>query len=154
MENAYLPDNELLFTKDLNAPRELVFDMWTQPEHLSKWWGPNGFSLISHHADIKTGGSWTFTMLGPDGRNYPNKIIFTEVVKPERIIYKHSGEKDMEPVFFETRIYFETAGSMTRLTLNMIFESAAELQRIAKTYGAIEGAEQHLNRLTQYTQSL
>jgi uncharacterized protein YndB with AHSA1/START domain len=154
MENTNLPANELVFIRELNAPRELVFDVWTHSEHLAKWWGPNGFSITTPNMEAQTGGSWEFTMHGPDGRNYPNKINFTEVIRPEKLIYKHSGDADTEDVSFEVRIHFEDLGNKTKLTMNMIFESAQELQRVAKEYGAIEGAEQHLGRLNQYLQTL
>lgn len=154
MENANHPEAELLFVRELDAPRELVFDVWTQSEHLSKWWGPNGFTLTTPPMKAVTGGNWTFTMHGPDGRNYPNNINFIEVLRPDSIIYKHTGDGETEGVSFEVKIRFETIGTKTRLTMNMIFESAAILQRVAKDYGAIEGAVQHLARLITYTQSL
>jgi uncharacterized protein YndB with AHSA1/START domain len=154
MESANRPKNELLFVRELDAPRELVFDVWTHSEHLSKWWGPDGFSVTTEPMVAVAGGSWKFIMHGPDGRNYPNNINFIEVNKPEYIIYKHSGEADTEDVRFEVKIHFETIGTKTRLTMNMIFETAEELQRVAREYGAIEGAEQHLNRLLNYINTL
>jgi uncharacterized protein YndB with AHSA1/START domain len=147
-------EKELFFIREFDAPRELVFEVWTQSEHLSKWYGPDGFTITTEPMEAKTGGSWRFTMHGPDGRNYLNNIHFTEVVKPEKITYRQTGEEDTADISFETRIYFEAVGSKTRLTMNMIFETAAELQRVAREFGAIEGAEQHLNRVNLYIQSL
>jgi uncharacterized protein YndB with AHSA1/START domain len=147
-------DNELLYIRELKAPRELVFEVWTKSEHLSQWWGPTGFTLTTEPMVAVTGGSWKFTMHGPDGTNFPNKINFIEVRKPERIIYKHSGEAGTENVSFTVTVLFEPTETGTRLTMNMVFETAAELQRVAREYGAIEGAVQHLDRLATYTYSL
>src|SRR5258706_10882308 len=74
-----------------DAPRELVWKVWTEPEHIGKWWGPNGFTTTTHKMEVKAGGVWRFVMHGPDGRDYQNKITFIEVVKPERLVYKHGG---------------------------------------------------------------
>ncbi len=100
--------------------------------------------------EVKPGGVWRFIMHGPDGTDYKNKIVFTKVVKPERLEYKHAGEDDTEDVSFSATILFEAQGNQTKLTLHMLFPSAEELQRVAREYGAIEGAEQHLARLERY----
>jgi uncharacterized protein YndB with AHSA1/START domain len=89
-------------------------------------------------------------MHGPDGRDYPNKIIFLEVLKPERLVYKHSGEEDTEDINFHVTITFEAVGDNTQLTMRMVFPSKEELERVAREYGAIEGAHQHIARLEEY----
>lgn len=147
-------DRELIFSRLLRAPRELVFDVWTKPEHLANWWGPDGFTLTTHEMAVKPGGVWRFMMHGPDGTDYPNKVIFTTVKRPERLEYKQSGEDDMEDINFSVTILFEEDGKNTRLTMHMLFPTAEELQRVAREFGAIEGAEQHLQRLTEYVASL
>src|SRR4051794_29231769 len=80
-------DREIVFSRVFDAPRELVWKAWTEPHHVTKWWGPNGFTTTIHEMDVRTGGTWHHTMHGPDGTDYPNKSIFVEVVKPERIVY-------------------------------------------------------------------
>src|SRR5689334_7188335 len=89
-------DREMVMQRVLNAPRELVFDVFTKPEHLAKWWGPDGFLTTVHEMNVKAGGTWRLTMHGPDGTDYLNKMIFIEVVPPERIVYRHSGEGGFE----------------------------------------------------------
>jgi len=72
-----------------DAPRDLVFSMWMDPEHISRWWGPRGFTTTTQEMEFKPGGVWRHIMHGPDGRDYPNKIIYREIVRPERIVYSH-----------------------------------------------------------------
>lgn len=100
--------------------------------------------------NVKAGGVWRLTMHGPDGRDYPNKIVFIEVVKPERLVYRHSGDEGTEPVNFHVTVTFEKQGNKTLLTMKSIFESAAELERVDKEYGAREGMKQHVGRLEDY----
>jgi uncharacterized protein YndB with AHSA1/START domain len=80
-------DRELVFTRVYDAPRELVFEAWTDPKHLTQWWGPNGFTTTIHEMDVRPGGVWRLVMHGPDGKDYNNRIAFLEVVKPERLVY-------------------------------------------------------------------
>jgi uncharacterized protein YndB with AHSA1/START domain len=143
-------NREIVVSRLLNAPRELVFKVWTEPKHVAQWWGPNGFTNTIHEMEVKPGGVWRFIMHGPDGRDYPNKIIFIEVVKPERLVYRHSGDDDTEPVNFHVTVTFEKQGDKTKLTMRSIFESAAELERVVKEYGALEGAKQNIARLEEY----
>jgi uncharacterized protein YndB with AHSA1/START domain len=143
-------DRELVISRLINAPRELVFKVWTEPEHVAQWWGPDGFTNTIHEMEVKAGGVWRLTMHGPDGRDYPNKIVFIEVVKPERLVYKHSGDEETEPVNFHVTVTFEKQGNKTLLTMRSIFESAAELERVNKEYGAREGMKQTVGRLEEY----
>jgi uncharacterized protein YndB with AHSA1/START domain len=144
----------LIVTRQLNAPRELVFEAWTDPAHLAHWYGPNGFTITTHEIDVKAGGVWKFMMHGPDGRDYPNKIIFSEVVKPEKLVYHHAGDDDTEPVSFHVTVTFEVEEGKTRLTMNSDFGSAEELERVDKEYGAIEGGKQTITRLAEYLLSI
>lgn len=144
-------DRELVLTRTLNAPRELVFKVWTDPAHIAKWWGPNGFTNTVHEMDVRPGGAWRFMMHGPDGTDWPNKIVYTEVVKNERLVYEHSSDNNDEndPHRFHVIITFEDAGSRTNLTMRTIFPSAAALEEVKK-FGAVEGGKQTIDKLEQY----
>jgi uncharacterized protein YndB with AHSA1/START domain len=144
----------LVISRLLNAPRELVFEAWTDPKHLAHWYGPNGFTITTENIDVKAGGEWKFIMHGPDGRDYPNKIIFTEVLKPERLVYHHAGDADTEPVSFHVTVTFEKSGEQTQLTMTSVFASAEELDRVNREYGAIEGGQQTITRLAAYLLSI
>lgn len=140
-------DRELVITRTINAPRELVFAAFTDSEHISQWWGPNGFTTSTANRDVRVGGSWRFTMHGPDGTDYPNFITYTDIVRPERICYDQ-GE-DESAVVFSVVITFDAVGAKTALTLHTLFQSAQQLAAMKK-FGAVEGGQQTLNRLEQY----
>ena len=140
----------IIGTRVFDAPRELVWTAWTDPKHLAQWWGPNGFSTTTSAFDMRPGGVWRFVMHGPDGRDYQNRITFDEIVRPERIVYRHSGGEDVEPVQFTQTVTFEDVGGKTRLTWRGVFPSAAERERVIKEYGADKGLVQTLSRLGEY----
>src|SRR5436190_1507702 len=134
--------NEIAATRVFDAPRELVWKMWTDPRHVIHWWGPNGFTNTIHEMDVRPGGVWRFVMHGPDGTDYMNKIVYTEVVKPSRLVYKHvSG-----PVF-DAFVDFAERGEKTEVSMRSVFESAALRNKVAEQFGAVEGMHQTLGRL-------
>lgn len=141
---------ELVMTRLLNAPRELVFKVWTEPQHMAQWWGPNGFTNTVHELNFKPGGALRFTMHGPDGTDYKNKIVYIEIVPPERLIYSHGGEDEDESEPFHVTVTFdEEAGNKTRLNMHTVFSTVEEFERV-KAFGAVEGGNQTLNRLEAY----
>ena len=143
-------DREIAATRVFDAPRELVFKVWTDPNHIGQWWGPKGFVTTTFAMDVKPGGVWRFVMHGPDGRDYENKITYVEVVEPEKLVYKHGGDKEVEPVNFQVTTTFERfEGTKTKLTMRMVFPSAAARDHVVKTYGAVEGLTQTLQRLDE-----
>ncbi len=144
-------DREIVITRVFDAPRELVWEAWTNPKHVVKWWGPKGFTTTIQEMDVRPGGVWRHIMHGPDGTDYPNKSVFTEVVKPDRIVYSHGGGKKRGPgAHFEATWSFEAQGDNTKVTIRMLFPSATERDRVVKEYGAIEGGNQTLERLAEH----
>jgi len=148
--NDTIADREVVITRVLDAPRELVFKVWTDPDHLINWFGPNGFTNTFHEVDIKPGGIWRFTMQGPDGMNFPNLIRFSEVIIPERLAYEHGSGEENDPNKFEVVVTFESEGNKTRLTMRSIFSSAAARDYVVKEHHAIEGGNQTLDKLELY----
>jgi uncharacterized protein YndB with AHSA1/START domain len=143
-------DRELVFTRTFDAPRDLVFDAWTQPEHLKHWWGPYGFNTEVISMDVRPGGVWRLIMHGPDGHDYHNRIVYIDVVKPERLVYKHAGEAGDEPVHLQFSVNFEDVGRQTKVTMHMMFGSAEEREEVIRKYGAEKGGVQTLSRLAEY----
>jgi uncharacterized protein YndB with AHSA1/START domain len=140
----------IIGVREFDAPRDLVFAAFTDPKHLAQWWGPNGFTTTTHSFDFRPGGVWRFVMHGPDGRDYQNRIVFDEIVPPERIVYRHDGGEDVEPVQFSQTVIFEDLAGRTRMTWRGVFPSAAERDRVIKDYGAGEGLVQCMARLADY----
>ena len=147
-------DREIVITRLVNAPRALVFEAWTSPQHVVQWWGPQGFTTTQHEMDVRPGGVWRFIMHGPDGVDYPNKIVFIEVVKPERLVYDHSGEEHTSDVQFHVTVTFVAQGNKTQLTMRSLFKTAAERDKVVREYGAIEGGNQTLDRLEEHLRKM
>jgi uncharacterized protein YndB with AHSA1/START domain len=143
-------DREIVIARVFDAPRDLVWEAWTDPKQVLKWWGPTGFTTTIHEMDVRPGGVWRHTMRGPDGTEFPNHSVFLEVVKPERIVYPHGGGRKGDPAAqFEATWTFEAEGNKTRVTMRGVFPSAAARDMVVKTYNAIEGGKQTLGRLAE-----
>jgi len=149
--NGGASDREIVITRDFDAPRELVWEAMTDPLHVVQWWGPRGFTTTIEEMDVRPGGVWKHVMHGPDGTDYPNRSVFTEIVKPERISYSHGGSRQGAPgIHFEATWTFEALdGGRTRTTIRMLFTTAEDRDKIVKEYGAIEGGKQTLARLAE-----
>ena len=142
-------DRELMLTRVLNAPIELVWEVWTKPEHIAQWWGPDGFTNTISTMDVTPGGEWDFVMHGPDGTDYKNKSIFKEVIEHKKIVYEHvSGPK------FLGTIEFEAQGNRTFIKWHMLFESKEQFIQVVKTFKADEGLKQNIQKLDHYLTSL
>ncbi|MEC0245166.1 SRPBCC family protein [Paenibacillus chitinolyticus] len=133
-------ENELVTTREYDVPRELVFRAWTTPELLARWWGPKGFTNTFHECDIRPGGTWTLTMHGPDGTDYPNRSVFVEVVAPERVALDHLSGPE-----FRLTGTFEDLDGRTKVTFSQRFKLKEEFEA-AKPY-CVEANEQNLDRL-------
>ncbi|NJD22334.1 MAG: polyketide cyclase [Melioribacter sp.] len=138
-------DREIKISRLLNAPIELVWHVWTNPDHIKNWWGPNGFSNTISKMEVKPGGEWNLIMHGPDGVDYVNKSIFTEVIKFKKIVYEHISH----PKFVAT-IEFESLNNQTELSWHMLFESKDQFIQVVKTFKADEGLKQNVDKLQNY----
>jgi uncharacterized protein YndB with AHSA1/START domain len=140
-------DRQLVITRVVDAPRDLVFRAFTEPAHVAQWWGPFGFKNTIHEMAVRPGGVWRLTMHGPDGTDYPNEIHFHHVVAPERLAFRHGSGIPGEPDF-EVEVTFAEEGGGTRVTLRQTHLSAARAAEVGKY--AIEGGNQTLTRLQGY----
>lgn len=145
-------DREVIITRTVDAPRALVFQVWTDPKHVDRWWGPNGFTNRTSSMDVRVGGQWRYTMTGPDGRVFPNLITYREISPVDRLVYDHGDDTD--PKQFEAFITFEERGDRTHITMRSIFPTAAARDRVVREFGAIEGGKQTLARLDAYVADL
>ncbi len=143
---------EIVVARVFDAPRELVWQAWTDPAHIARWWGPRGFTTTIEEMDVRPGGAWRHVMHGPDGANYPGRSVFTEVVKHERIVFSHGGSREGGPgaQFVSTWTFETVARDGTRVTIRMVFASAQERDRVAREFGAVEGGNQTLERLAEH----
>ena len=143
--NSTTKDRELIVSTTLTASIELVWEAWTNPQHIAKWWGPNGFTNTITKMDIIPGGEWDLIMHGPDGTNYENKSVFKEIIPYRKIVYQHVSA----PIFTST-IEFETRGRQIGLNWHMLFETPDEYVRVVKTFRADEGLKQNVEKLSLF----
>jgi uncharacterized protein YndB with AHSA1/START domain len=142
-------DREIVITRLVNAPRELVFEAFTDVRHLSQWWGPEGFSTTTRNFEFRTGGEWDFVMHGPDGTDYQEWISWTDIVPPERIAMLH-GESPGDPNAFESVLTFTPKGDATLIEMRTLFPTASLRDEAVEKYHAIEGGQQTLGKLADY----
>jgi uncharacterized protein YndB with AHSA1/START domain len=140
--------NELRITRIYDAPVQRVWDAWTDPEQAAKWWGPRGFTLTSHHKDLRPGGIWHYTMHGPDGVDYPNKTVYLEVEEQRKLVYDHGGYDDRPPLFRVT-VLFSSVGDKTRMEMTMTLPTP-EAAEAARKFIKQAGGNATWDRLAEY----
>lgn len=119
--------NEIKITRLYDAPVKIVWDAWTDPKKAALWWGPRGFTITTHSKDLRAGGTWNYTMHGPDGVDYPNSTQYLEVEKYSRLVYDHGGYKDKPPMFRVTVNFTEKKGqTLMDMTMALATPKAAE----------------------------
>ncbi|WP_234572732.1 SRPBCC family protein [Rhodohalobacter sp. 614A] len=145
-------DRTIQVSRQFDAPKDLVYDAFTAPEKIGQWWGPNGFTTTTKSMEFKEGGEWIFTMHGPDGTDYPNRITYTKINRPDLIMYDHAGNRPDEEVHFHQTITFEEVNGQTKVTLNLLFPTLKAKENAAE-FGAIEGGKQTLARLGEFVKN-
>lgn len=148
-------DNQVVISRIIQAPRGLVFKAFSEPEHIANWWGPRGFTTTTKSMDFRNGGIWRFTMHGPDGTDYPNRVQYLYIHEPDCLIYKHDndGTEDFEPIDFHTTVTLQPFGaddSQTKITLRSVFPSTEARDLVCRKYGAVEGGIEHVTRLAEH----
>jgi len=147
-KGASTADREISITRLFDAPRELVWKVWTDPKHIALWWGPRGFTNTIHSMDVRPGGEWRFIMHGPNGMDYPNKVFYREVKEPERLLYDHGEPGELS--HFQVTVTFEEVEGKTKLTMQMLFPTAELRNAVVEKYGAVEGLKQNMDKLAEY----
>ncbi|HEX3509930.1 MAG TPA: SRPBCC family protein [Solirubrobacteraceae bacterium] len=142
-------DREIVISRVISAPRELVFEAFTEVRHLSQWWGPAGFTTTTRAFEFRVGGDWDFVLHGPDGTDYQEWISWTEIVPPERIVLLH-GESRGDPNAFESVLTFAPDGAATRLEMRTLFPTKELRDEAVQKYRALEGGRQTLSKLAAY----
>ncbi|UUZ82506.1 SRPBCC family protein [Paenibacillus sp. P26] len=138
-------ENEVISIREFDVPRELVFRAWTTPDLLARWWGPHGFTNTFHECDLRPGGTWDFTMHGPDGKDYPNRSVFVEIVPNERIVLDHLSAPQ-----FRVTVAFDDLGGRTKVTFRQTFQVKEQFEQVRER--CMEGNEQNFDRLGELLQ--
>jgi uncharacterized protein YndB with AHSA1/START domain len=144
-------ERTMVLQRVIRAPRSIVWGAWMNPETLPRWWGPDGYSCTTKRIDLRTGGEWVFDMIAPDGTVFPNHHLYNEVRPEDRIGYTLLwGENG--PKHADAWASFEDQDGATKVTLGMVFSTAAEFQE-AKGFGAVELGLQTLGKLERFVTS-
>ena len=145
---------DMVIERVFEAPRELVWKMWTDPEHVAKWWGPRGMNTRVDELDLRVGGNWRYALLMPDGSEMPQRGTFREIVAPERLVmsaaFDHGGESPHEMVI---TYEFEDLGDKTKMTMTITLASAEE-RREHEAMGVAEGWNSNFDSLVDYLPAL
>ena len=142
-------DREIVMSRTFAAPRELVWKAWTEPEHVQHWYGPRGFTITMLEMDVRPGGRWRFIMHGPDGTDWPNRVEYVKVEKPELLVALHGSDIDDDPMAFEQIVRLTESGGLTTVTNHIIFRTA-EQRQASEGFGAVELGHQTLEKLEEY----
>lgn len=137
-------NRELTITKTFRASIDLVWKAWSEPEDIADWWGPAGFTCVIHKMDFSEGGEWKLTLQGPDGTRYPNRSIFKQVTRFEKIVFEHFNPH------FHTTVLFSPDGGETRMEWTMLFDTAEMRNTVIRAHRADEGLKQNIEKLEKY----
>lgn len=150
MEETFKPatDREIVISRTVMAPRALVWKVCTEPEHIDRWWGPNGFTNKTLSMDLRVGGQWKYTMTAADGTVFPNLITYTEISPIDRLRYDHGDWEN--PKMFEGTLSFTDVEGGTLVTIRAVFPTQAARDANVEQYHAIEGGQQTLARMDAY----
>lgn len=145
---AGVAERTMVLERIIKAPRQVVWAAWMNPDTLPQWWGPEGFSCRTKRMDLRAGGEWVFDMIAPDGTVFPNHHLYRELRAEDRLGYTLLwGENG--PKHADVWVSFEDQAGATRVTLGMVFSTAAEFQQ-AKGFGAVELGQQTLGKLARF----
>jgi len=144
-------DRELVLSRVFDASRELVYRAWTDSTHVAEWWGPRGFTTTVHEMDVRPGGLFRFIMHAPNGTDYPNKIVFHEVVPPDRLTFTHGSDAEVDEYAFDVTVTFvEEGAAKTRLTLRQVYPSSDVRDYVAREFHAVEMGNQTFDRFAEF----
>ena len=149
---ASAPADQPTITKEreFDAPPALLFRAYSDPDAMKAWYGPNGFTITVIAMDFRVGGLFRFTMHGPDGTDYPNRMMYREIAPNERLVYRHGTDIDDDPNAFEVVSTFKAIGTgRTLLTKISTFPSVDARNAVMK-FGAIELGMQTFEKLAAY----
>ncbi|MBA3677032.1 MAG: SRPBCC domain-containing protein [Sphingosinicella sp.] len=143
-------DREIVITRVVDAPRERVFQAWTDPNQITQWFSPEGYESETHEIDIRPGGRWRFAYVAPDGTRYENRMVFLRVDAPRLIEIEHGSDIDDDPARFGVTVTFDAqSNGKTVVTLRQLHPTA-ELRDEKIGFGAVEIGYTTLDKLAQY----
>lgn len=147
--NGERSESELLFTRQIEAPRDLVWKAWTEPERLNHWWGPGGFRTTTASMEVAPGGTWLFVMHGPDGTEHAFNGTYREVDPPQRLVSTFEYEGAPGHVLVQTTELEEIEGQRTKLTLTSVYDNFEDRKGMVDA-GTEGGLRESMDRLAEF----
>jgi uncharacterized protein YndB with AHSA1/START domain len=146
--------NEMVLTRQFDAPRKLVFEIYTDCNHLKNWWGPREWPLSYCKMDFREGGKWHFCMKGPDGMESWGMGLYKEIKAPEKIHYEDyfsdkDGNLNKEMPYTFVKVHFEEVGGKTIIKTTGVYPSKEDLQKVLDM-GMVAGTTETFDRLEEY----
>ncbi len=158
-----IKDTDIVITREFAAPRQLVWDAWTKPEQIEKWFGPKGFTTRVDEMDFKVGGRSSYVMIGPDGAEYPADGVFKEIVPIEKIVSSADGfseefqaehpKMDLPKGTIVMTYLFDDLGQRTKLTL-ITTHSSVEERKKHEAMGVVDGWGSSFDKLDEFLSEL
>jgi uncharacterized protein YndB with AHSA1/START domain len=145
-------DTELIQTRVFDAPRKLVFQVYTDAETIPQWWGPRYLTTVVEKMEVKPGGTWRFIQRSPDGKEYAFRGEYREVVTPEKIVYTFEFEGMPGHIIVETVTFEETNGKTTVRVMS-VFQSREDLNGMLDS-GMEQGAIETWDRFAELLETL
>jgi uncharacterized protein YndB with AHSA1/START domain len=145
-------DREIVLTRVFDAPRALVFEAYTTPEHLRHWWGPRGHTLPICEMDFRPGGRYRMVSRDPDGNEFAFRGEYREIVPPERLVQTFEFEGMPGHIAVETLTMAEKDGRTT-VTTRSVYDSPQDRDAVLQS-GMERGAAETLDRLAEYLPTL
>ena len=146
-------DRDIIITRVFNAPRALVWTMFTEPKHLMKWWGPREFTTPACEIDLRPGGVWFYVLRAPDGSEFPVHHTYQEIVPLERIVYSQGHEDATSSSGTMHTMNFEDEEGKTRVTLHTRTPSPAVREALVNQ-GFVQGVSGGMDCLVEYLETL
>jgi len=139
-------EREIVMTRVFNAPRQMIYDAWTKPELLKRWFGPRGWSLVVCEIDLRVGGKWRFVLRGPDGKEMGMGGVYREPAPPERDVHTEKFD-DYPGESLVTGVLVENGGKTT-MTATILYPSQEVRDAVIKS-GMEHGAAESYDRLAE-----
>lgn len=152
LAESVVADRSIVVNRTFDAPRKLVWEAFTKPEHTDQWWGPDGFTNKTHEMDFREGGAWKYTMVGPDDAEFSNYTEYTQIVEPDLIAYKHGADADN--IMFRGTISFTEFMGKTTVNIHSVFPDKLTRDQMVEKNNVIEGGEQHLASAEAYLKGM
>ena len=147
-------EREIVIARVVDADRDRTFRAWRDPSELVLWFGPDGFRIESHEADLRVGGVWRFDMIAPDGTAYSNRMAFLRIESPRLLEVNHGADVENDPDSFRMLVTFdEQDNGKTVVTLRQMHPTRERRDTVIR-FGAVEYGAQTLNKLASHVSTV